>query len=264
MSKQPALLDEVKRSGNDRPPHYAPNKFRTSAVCPSCGVRAQFELGHSSKFVAQEDGASATLYINNAVTVAKCEACKRAAIFFLGRQIHPPSSGAVPRPHADMPESVRPDYQEASDILDLSPRAAAALLRLAVEKLCPELGATESDLNASIAELFASGKISSQLKEALDTLRVIGNECVHPGQIDLNDNRDPALALFNVMNFIIERAISEPQKIKEIYGMLPPEKVKGIEDRDKAALKAYSSDGAVAVELPRAAPESDHFDPADS
>jgi hypothetical protein len=36
----------------------------------------------------------------------------------------------------DMPEEVKFDYNEAALIVEKSPRAAAALLRLGIEKLC--------------------------------------------------------------------------------------------------------------------------------
>ena len=43
----------------------------------------------------------------------------------------------------DRMKDVREDYDEASTIIDLSPRGAAALLRLAIQKLCARVGGTE-------------------------------------------------------------------------------------------------------------------------
>lgn len=50
-----------------------------------------------------------------------------------------PSGSNIPMPHTDMPESVKEIYNEAREIASNSPRAAAALLRLALEKLTEEL-----------------------------------------------------------------------------------------------------------------------------
>jgi hypothetical protein len=72
-----------------------------------------------------------------------------------------------------------------------------------------------------------------RVQQALDVLRIVGNEAVHPGQIDLRDNRETAESLFRLFNLIVDKMISEPKHIAEIYGSLPPEKLKGIEERDK-------------------------------
>ena len=62
---------------------------------------------------------------------------------------------------------------------------------------------------------------------------MIGNEAVHPGVLDLRDDKETALALFSLVNFIIEKMISEPKEIDAIYASLPANKIKGIESRDK-------------------------------
>ena len=46
-----------------------------------------------------------------------------------------PSGSTIPMAHTDMPESVKEIYDEAREIAGQSPRAAAALLRLALEKI---------------------------------------------------------------------------------------------------------------------------------
>lgn len=68
---------------------------------------------------------------------------------------------------------------------------------------------------------------------ALDVVRVIGNEAVHPGQVDLRDDRDTATRLFGLVNLIAEKMISEPKHVAAMYNALPQPKLKAIEDRDK-------------------------------
>ncbi|HNJ61220.1 MAG TPA: DUF4145 domain-containing protein, partial [Chitinophagales bacterium] len=72
-----------------------------------------------------------------------------------------------------------------------------------------------------------------KVQEALDSVRVIGNESVHPGELNINDNREIAAQLFKLVNFIATKMISEPKEIDEIYNSLPEKKLKGIEERDK-------------------------------
>ena len=57
----------------------------------------------------------------------------------------------------------------------------------------------------------------------------------HPGQIDLNDNRDIAASLFELLNIIIDEMISEPKKIEEMYNKLPASKKDAIAKRDGTA-----------------------------
>jgi len=70
------------------------------------------------------------------------------------------------------------------------------------------------------------------VQQALDALRVIGNNAVHPGQMDLSDDEATAAALFGLVNFIVEKMISEPAEINRLYGMLPPGALSQIQRRD--------------------------------
>lgn len=131
-----------------------------------------------------------------------------------------------------MPAEIVSDYLEAGQILSRSPRGAAALLRLAIQKLCPLLGATKKDINAAIGELVSQGTITTSIQQALDSVRVIGNEAVHPGQMDLKDDADTAASLFRLLNFIVEKAITEPKQVASIFAGLPPSKLAAIAERD--------------------------------
>jgi len=143
-----------------------------------------------------------------------------------------PDFAAAPLPNQDLSADIRTDYEEARSILGRSPRGAAALLRLAIQKLCKELGEPGKDLNTDIGALVRKG-LPVEVQQALDAVRVIGNEAVHPGQMDVSD--DPAIAttLFKLVNFIAEKMISERKAIEQIYGLLSPEKLAQIQRRDQ-------------------------------
>ena len=51
----------------------------------------------------------------------------------------------------------------------------------------------------------------------MDTVRIIGDEAVHPGEINIDDNKDMAIAMFRLMNIIIEKIIVEPKEIDDLY-----------------------------------------------
>ena len=68
------------------------------------------------------------------LSLSRCYTCNEISIWVYNRLIWP-SKRTGPEPNKDLPPEIEADYQEARSILDLSPRGAAALLRLCVEKL---------------------------------------------------------------------------------------------------------------------------------
>ena len=135
-------------------------------------------------------------------------------------------------PSEDMPEDVKEDFLEARNIVMDSPRAAAALLRLALQKLMIHLGEKGKNLNEDIANLVKKG-LPQKIQKALDVVRVIGNNAVHPGEIDLRDDKETALALFELINMIVEVMITQPKQVDELFGKLPDGAKEAIERRDK-------------------------------
>ena len=177
---------------------------------------------HSSGFGRQAE--------DNRFRISYCEHCEFPTIWHNESIVFPLNLSAEP-PNEDMPEEVRKDYEEARTIFNLSPRGAAALLRLSIQKLCAHLGQPGKNINSDIKALVKAG-LPPKVQEALDSVRVIGNDAVHPGTIDLNDDRDTASQLFRLVNFIVQKMITEPNEIESIYNNLPPEKLRGIQDRD--------------------------------
>jgi len=168
--------------------------------------------------------------------LTRCFACEQIAVWINDRVVWPAMHGATP-PNPDLPPDVLMDYQEAAAILHSSPRGSAALLRLAIEKLCASLGET-GNINSMIASLVRKG-LDQRIQQALDVVRVIGNEAVHPGTIDLRDDSDTAGKLFTLVNIICDALISQPRQINQLYASLPEDKRKGIENRN---LRAKPSD----------------------
>ena len=64
-----------------------------------------------------------------------------------------------------------------------------------------ELGGKGGNLNQDIKDLVKGG-LSAKIQKALDICRVVGNNAVHPGKIDLNDNPKIALNLFEMINVV--------------------------------------------------------------
>lgn len=177
-------------------------------------------------------------YIYNDVNnlfLSQCYNCKKVAVW-VHRNLIFPSHRLGPAPNPDLPDEIVRDFEEARTILNTSPRGAAALLRLSVQKLCAFLGEKGKNIDDDIASLVAKG-LNPLVQKSLDVVRVVGNEAVHPGVIDLKDDPDTALRLLGLVNIIAEQMISHPKTIREMYEQLPEGKKLAIEARNEKALK---------------------------
>ena len=72
-----------------------------------------------------------------------------------------------------------------------------------------------------------------RVQQALDIVRVIGNNAVHPGQIDLKDDRGTAGKLFDLVNLIADSMISQPKHVEAMFESLPSAAKDQIAKRDK-------------------------------
>lgn len=173
------------------------------------------------------------------INISECYNCKEISIWVYDQIVYP-STKIDLQPNKDLPSHIIRLFEEAREIVGSSPKGAAALLRLSIQHLCKELGESGKDINKDIASLVSKG-LNPLVQKALDVVRVIGNEAVHPGEINLDDNRDTALQLFNVINLIAEQMITHPKQVEAMYTALPEGKLQGIEQRNKKAIE--SSEG---------------------
>jgi hypothetical protein len=166
------------------------------------------------------------------VWASRCYSCEEYAAWIGERLIYPAEPYEV-APNPEMPHDVKLDFLEASKIVDLSARGAAALLRLCIQKLVKHLGQRGDNLNDDIGSLVEQKKITQGIQQALDVVRVVGNHAVHPGTIDFNDNKAVASKLFGLVNVIVEATISTPKHIEQIYqSVVPDDTRKAIQKRD--------------------------------
>jgi len=206
--------------------HVPPSYLAEAFHCPRCGTFAH-QRWYQDCVMHGQGGSLARI---DELSASLCHHCKETTVWVDDRILHPAASTA-PSPTDDMPTELAADYHEAADIVDRSPRGAAALLRLVVQKLMVELGEKGKNINDDIASLVKKG-LRVELQEALDVLRVVGNSAVHPGKLDLKDDRDTALRLFEVINLIVETLITQPKRVKELYAKLPASAHDAIRKRD--------------------------------
>ena len=107
--------------------YIKPEFQKDSFHCPKCNVFA-----HQIWTKVSRSLGSGHLIINSLV-VAYCAHCKNYSVWQEEKMVYPKLSTA-PMAGKDMPEEVRKIYEEARDVAGVSARAAAALLRVALEK----------------------------------------------------------------------------------------------------------------------------------
>lgn len=94
-----------------------------------------------------------------------------------------------------------------------------------------EFGQAGKNINADIAELVKQG-LPPLIQQSLDICRVVGNNAVHPGEIDLDDSPEIAHSLFKLINLIVHDRITRPNEVKALYEALPSGALEAIEKRD--------------------------------
>ncbi|MGH0487453.1 DUF4145 domain-containing protein [Bacillus mycoides] len=147
--------------------------------------------------------------------ISICSICHQHLLWKDGNIIYPNKHG-VDDPNLDMPKAVRDLYNEARSIVQLSPKSSCALLRLGLEKLLIELKCPKgNNIYQNIKLLKERDNINDVVFDALDAVRLVGNNAVHPGKIKIDDNPKIAITLFWLLNFIVEELISKPAKVRE-------------------------------------------------
>ena len=191
---------------------YTPPSFKEAEFhCPHCGVYA-----HQNWFDVTLEGGSDDS--GETLSLGTCEKCSRFSLWIDGETIYPPSAD-LPLPRMEMPEEVRAVYLEARRTLDASPRAASALLRLAIRGLISHLGETE-DIAENLESLNRRG-LDEKIQIALQRVRMVGEGAVEPGMIDSGDGDETARVLFEILNLIVDALMVQPRRVDEMLGKLP-------------------------------------------
>jgi hypothetical protein len=210
--------------------YVAPKKGEGAFHCPACGVYANQTWGSLSFYLGSSD------VLPGDWRAAYCSHCGQSSLW-KNDQLWYPSSATAPLPNPDLPPQIHDLYEEAREISSKSSRGAAALLRLAVQMLTIHLCGlyheeVTDNLNKDIGTLVKHG-LPKSVQQALDAVRVIGNNAVHPGQIDIGDDHRMTDSLFGLVNFIAEKTITEQKEIDAIYASLPEGTKQQIDKRDE-------------------------------
>jgi hypothetical protein len=212
-----------------------PEEGAGSFACPLCGVVAQ---------QSWEELTCNTIQIEPDPALCICEGCEGVSLWFKGSMLVPATGGVV-APSPDLPEEIRKTYDEARAISVHSKRAAAALLRLAVEQLCVELNGEGPTLNEHIGLLVGNG-LHKQTADMFDAVRLVGNNAIHPvDRIGLSEKPEIVRTLFWLVNEIADEVITKPRQRAEATAWIPEEERKKMAGRDAKAMARAKGSTAV-------------------
>lgn len=215
------------------PKPVPPSLNSPAFTCPTCEGFTTHEW-----YAARRSQGGTMVSLAN---VSTCGICDKLTVWVDGAMVYP-DGNLAPEPNGDMPPEVRRLYDEAASIAGRSPRAAAALLRLAADALASDLAPAASTLDAKIGEIHRSGLLPDHVVGALDVVRVTGNNAVHPGEIDADDPSVVA-ALFGLLNQIVEYAVSLPAQTNALVESLPPGARAAIDKRNERVARENGGHG---------------------
>lgn len=211
--------------------YHKPEHRKKSFNCLHCGAYAVQIWGYTVAMPPSNSGLTVPDY-----EFSQCTHCEKWVCWYEQEVVHP-AYAPVPFPHPELPNECRADYMEARDIVERSPKAAAALIRLAVQKLMIPLGEKGDKIDEDIQSLVDKG-LDPNIQGALDYCRLVGNKAVHPGTIDFEEQPEVARILFQMINTIVEDRIARPKRMGDAIAALPADIQKLIHDRAAKAAAA--------------------------
>jgi len=208
---------------------YSPPEFnKTEFNCPHCN-------SYSDQYWQQLTATHDPLLGHGVpgFNIGRCRKCSAVSIWKNHLMIYPEIL-TMPEPPKDLPADLVPEYEEARNVLSKSPRASCALLRLCIEKMCDLLEPGTSSLNSKIGKLVEKNKIDVEVQRALDSVRVIGDNAIHPLHMDLKDDAKTAFTLFELIQVIVQSTFTRKKLIDDMYKKLPENAKKQIVERDSS------------------------------
>lgn len=241
-------------------PAYVPN---STARCPHCltGVRFEYASVESGSDCTTKAGA---IFIDApsqhgkaaeklVLTAAACPQCGRLVLAVGTRERRPmgletwqtsvvwPFQTARPVPE-EVPQHIATDYREAALVLNLSPKASAALSRRCLQAVLREAGnAHQRNLSNQIDTVMPN--LPSHIAESIDAVRNIGNFAAHPTKAETSGQIievEPGEAewTLDVLDMLFDFYYVQPTRARERREALDAK----LEEAGKPPMKRSSSE----------------------
>ena len=186
-----------------------PAHLETAFKCPICGVYSSQKW---CEMYAEEN--TDDFFHLGKYMLCTCLYCNQKSIWYKKNMVLPPI-GEVPPPNHDLRDDIKEDYNEARNILVYSPRAACAILRLAIDKLMTQVGFDKYQVTKNKKD-SGENNLNNKLGRTLERLSMKGKTQIEAGKIDSTDDKAVAMGLFELINLITELKISQSNKINQL------------------------------------------------
>lgn len=161
--------------------------------------------------------------------MSECASCQHRAVWRHDALIYPVSSPA-PTPSVDMPDEVRPLYEESGAVAAVSPRAGAALARATLERLLKLLdpdAPKRLQLDDYIVRVLP--RVNVATGKLLTLIRHVGNKSLHVEDVPdeaivlllSDEDADILGVLFQTINDVVEELITRPRQADALYEAVP-------------------------------------------
>jgi len=207
-----------------------PEFQKSSFNCPICGVFSVQYWRQLTEYLEFQSGEKSVTQMP--IWSSHCSHCNQRSFweeegkiiifpFVKKQQINP-----------DLNEKIKDTLKQAILILEDSPPAAAAMLRLSLEMICDELNAEGGNLFEKICSIYEKEHIKVSTR-AMHLVRIIVGNSIHfPPKIDLGDSEEIAKTLLGLIDIIAERVLTEPKKINDLWAKIPESKRLEIEKNE--------------------------------
>ncbi len=205
-------------------------------ICPHCGKGIHFESPDSAVYhsLNKEEEPKGSGF---AVTHGFCPLCEELIVILeegeykkdkYGESLTSVSSEEILYPkmairpvQPEVPEIYKNDFLEAVAVLNLSPKASAAISRRLLQCILrEEIKIKKSSLAKEIDDFLKNKTTPSYLAEAIDAIRTIGNFAAHPekdvstGEIVDVENGE-AEWLLEVLDSLFDFVFVQPKRLDE-------------------------------------------------
>lgn len=204
-------------------------------ICPHCQIYREWEwVEFAGVKIYSENGGFDVCYHSY---WAYCDNCDDYIIYFQDKLMYP-ENNLIIKPDILFDKYKKPKklFLEAIKVSPISPRAGLTLARMCLEALTNELleennEKIDKDFIKNIDRLYTKNIIDLDLKEALNSTRIIGNKSTHNFNIIDTDNEpdvEDAKIILETVNYILENiriAKEEKEKRNNLVNKLKGEPV---------------------------------------